>query len=282
MRIRTAVAIIAAGMLVAAVPVAGGCSKPAGPKGGPLEGVTWMLISYSSSGSMKAPPKAADVQLRFGPEPVTGRKEASGKAVNSYSGPYQATPAGELTIGPIASTLMAGPPELMALEKAYFDALGKTASYSSDGQKLTLYDKDGNALLEFAKSEVSLTGRTWNATGINNGKQAVVSTLATVPVTAQFSTASPEPKLGLSLGDGAIYGNGSVNQYSAPYKLSGSDGITISEITATKKAGSPEAMQQEAEYFAALKGVAKYQLTGSTLELRTADGALAVSYTTAK
>jgi heat shock protein HslJ len=235
---------------------------PSGPRGGPLEEVAWVLSSFSEAGSMKAVPAGISVELLF------KAGEASGKAVNSYNGPYSSTADGKITIGPIASTLMAGPPDQMAVEQAYFKALEKAASYYSDGKQLTLYDSGGAALLVFGKSTASLTGRVWSANGVNNGKQAVVGLVASSEITAEF------------LPDGSVRGNGGINTYSAPYTVTGTDGISVGPPIATKAAGAEEVMRQEQQYFTALQTAKKYVLRGSRLELRTAQDALAVSYET--
>jgi heat shock protein HslJ len=251
-----AAGVLALGVVLGTV----GCGGASGPRGGTLEGVTWLLSSYSEGGSMKSVPKSPSVELGFKAD------VASGRAVNTYNGPYSATPEGKIKIGPLASTLMAGPPEAMAVEQAYFKALEKAASYYSDGSALTLYDQGGTAILAFKKSDVTLTGRTWVATGINNGKEAVVGTVSTGKSTAEFLT------------DGSMRGSGGVNSYSAPYKTAGEDGIEIGAPISTKMAGPPELMKQEAEFFAALQTAKKYVLRGGSLELRTATDALAVSF----
>ena len=236
-----------------------GCG-PAPARGGTLEGVTWVLATYAEGGSMKPAPADLSVELGF------KQGTAAGRAVNTYNGPYSATADGKIQIGPIASTLMAGPPAQMAVEQAYFKALEKAASYYSDGKQLLLYDKDGAALLAFKKSEVTLTGRTWMANGVNNGKQAVVGLVAGSGITAEF------------LPDGTVRGNAGINTYSAPYELTGTDGITIGAPIATKAAGPKDVMDQEQQYLAALQTAKKYVLGGSRLDLRTAADALAVSY----
>jgi heat shock protein HslJ len=258
---RSILATTAAALLAFSVVLgAAGCGQ-SGPRGGTLEGGTWLLTSYSEgAGSMKTTPKSPAVELGF------KENVASGRAVNTYNGPYTATPDGKIQIGPLASTLMAGPPAEMAVEQAYFKALEKAAAYHSDGKQLTLFDQGGATILVFQKSEVTLTGRTWSATGINNGKEAVVGTVSTGKSTAEF------------MSDGSLRGNGGVNDYQAPYKTVGADGIEIGTPMATSMAGPKDLIQQETEFFAALQTAKKYVLTGSSLELRTATGALAVSF----
>ena len=64
--------------------------------------------------------------------------------------PYE-TSGNEITIGsPGASTMMACPEAIMEQESAYLAALEAAATYQFDGDILTLYDQDGEAILEFS------------------------------------------------------------------------------------------------------------------------------------
>ena len=113
----------------------------------------------------------------------------------------------------------------------------------------------------------TLAGTSWQATGINNGKEAVVSQEGTEKVTATFGA------------DGTISGSGGCNTYSGPYTTSGTDQITIGALASTEMACPEPAMEIEQMYFAALGTVATYQIDGTTLTLRDADGATQASFT---
>ncbi|KAA3448275.1 hypothetical protein C7I87_22350 [Mesorhizobium sp. SARCC-RB16n] len=85
---------------------------------------------------------------------ATFRVSEAGKA--GGSGPcnsYFATAKVEgqaIAIGEIGSTYKACAPDVMAEEKALFDALAKAASYIVDAGKLTISDKDGREILRFS------------------------------------------------------------------------------------------------------------------------------------
>ncbi|TGV53717.1 META domain-containing protein [bacterium M00.F.Ca.ET.141.01.1.1] len=85
---------------------------------------------------------------------ATFRVSEAGKA--GGSGPcntYFATAKVEgqaIAIGDIGSTYKACAPDVMAEEKALFDALAKAASYKVDAGKLTISDKDGREILRFS------------------------------------------------------------------------------------------------------------------------------------
>ncbi|TIU17730.1 MAG: META domain-containing protein, partial [Mesorhizobium sp.] len=54
-----------------------------------------------------------------------------------------------IAINDIGSTFKACAPEIMAEEKALFEALAKAATYHVDAGKLVIADKDGRVILRF-------------------------------------------------------------------------------------------------------------------------------------
>ena len=134
---------------------------------------------------------------------------------------------------------------------------------------LTLKDASGADLATFKpRQSKSLTGTTWVATGINNGKQAVVSVAAGTEVTAVFGA------------DGTLSGKAGCNQYSAAYTVDGSKMTIQAPVSTWMFCGEPAGvMEQEQAYLAALTQVVTYNVDGDRLELRSADGALQADYT---
>jgi heat shock protein HslJ len=236
-----------------------GCSSSStDATAGDLENIQWKLAKYSADGMLKEVPPTAKVYAKL----QDGR--VSGKAVNTYSGSYKLDGNGSLTIGELTATLMAGPPELQAVENAYYAALRKTASYTSDGSTLMFYDAGGAQILVFSRIEIGLVG-SWKVTAYNNGKQAVVSVISGSTITMSFGA------------DGTVAGDAGVNGYNARYATSGTDGIDIGPIATTRKAGPGELMEQEQAFLAALAASKVHGFLGETLELRDASGALQVS-----
>ena len=89
-------------------------------------------------------------------------------------------------------------------EQAFVKALGATANGFSTGGSLVLQDASGTELATFKPLEsTSLTGVTWLATGINNGKGAVSSVVVETVVTAAFGL------------DGKLAGKAGCNSYGA-------------------------------------------------------------------
>lgn len=67
-------------------------------------------------------------------------------AVNRYFGSYKKD-GNKLTLGPIGSTMMAGPENMMKAESAYLQFLPEVVSYKLDGKKLVLSDAKGKKLV---------------------------------------------------------------------------------------------------------------------------------------
>lgn len=111
-----------------------------------------------------------------------------------------------------------------------------------------------------------LNGTAWEVTGFNNGMNAVVSALPGTTLTTRFS------------GD-QVSGNSGCNEYSGSYWVSGSN-ISIGALAAGMMfCAEPEgAMDQEAQFQAALRSATTFQLEGNRLTLRRGDGSIAVVY----
>jgi len=101
-----------------------------------LEGPTWVVQEMSVDGTMTAPISEAPPFAVFEDGTVAG---SSG--CNSYNGTYHID-ADSMTIGPLASTLMACTAELLGQEAFYFELLAQTDSYEVSGDQLTLMSGD--------------------------------------------------------------------------------------------------------------------------------------------
>jgi heat shock protein HslJ len=224
---------------------------------GTLEGTSWILTSIEGL----APVPGSTITAAFA---ATGQVGGSG-GCNSYSAGY-AVDGDALTIEPPVSTLMACEEPLMQQESDYLAALSATASYSVLAETLTLKDSSGAPRLVFTAQSNELAGTSWSVVGYNNGQGGVVSVMAGTEMTADFGS------------DGQLAGNAGCNSYNASYSTSG-DSITVGPAASTRMfCGEPEGvMDQESQYLAALSTASTYAISGDQLELRTADGALAVS-----
>lgn len=69
-----------------------------------------------------------------------------GKALNNYMGSYKQE-GEEIIFSQVATTMMAGPQEMMQAESDYLAALPKVNSFKLDGKKLILKTSDGKELI---------------------------------------------------------------------------------------------------------------------------------------
>ena len=108
---------------------------------GELEGATWLLVE---GGQLEASLDGVTVTAQF----VEGTLSGS-SGCNTYTTMYELD-GSSLSVAPeIASTMRAcGDPET-AVESQYLQLLSNVAAYAIEGNRLTLSDGDGEALLEF-------------------------------------------------------------------------------------------------------------------------------------
>jgi heat shock protein HslJ len=232
-----------------------------------LEGTRWVLVSYlNAAGETVEALADREVTAEFGLEP--GRMGGNA-GCNSYFAGYTVDGA-NLTISEAGSTMMAcEPAEVMQQEAEFLAALGSAATFTIDGDQLQIANAEGATALTFRGTEpAGLTGTNWTAVSVNNGLEAVTSVAADTVVTALFAE------------DGQLNGSAGCNTYMTSYTVDGNN-ITIQPPATTRKlCPEPEGiMEQEAAFVTMLPQAATYSISGNTLELRTADGALIASFT---
>ena len=251
-RSRRIVGVLLAAALVAGGTPAGAALEAAPPS--PLEGTAWVLAELPHHTLLEG--RAAT--LRF----------AAGRALgfdgcNSFRESY-ATLGASLQVDAPVSTLMACPAERLQQVEGFRAALARAAGYRTDGVELLLLDADGNVLARLSAQPELLAGSSWQAAAINNGRQAVASVVAGSSVTLEFSD------------DGTASGSAGCNRYTARYRHEGAT-LRFETPAATQKACKPpDLMAQEESFLKALQTVATARFEEDRLELRTADGALAV------
>lgn len=144
-----------------------------------------------------------------------------------------------------------------------------------DGLLFSIVDKHVRRVAEGAAGQVpsasapqgqDLAGTTWRVTRYNNGKQAVVSVLEGTTLTLEFAA------------DGRLSGAAGCNRFTGAYTSSGGS-FKPGNVAATQKmCVSPDGvMDQEAAFLKALATAASARVDADRLELRTAEGALAVT-----
>ena len=243
-----------------AAPAATGASVPE------LAGTSWNLASYAGADGTQTPavtePSVGTVTF------LTGGQLAGSTGCNRFTGTYEQS-GGDLSITTGAMTQMACPGPAGEQETAVIAALAKVATAAVASDNLVLKDAQGAQLLTYTPGLAGLEGTTWTATGINNGKEAVVSEATTSAITAEFGT------------DNVLSGFGGCNNYTSTWTTTKPDGLTIGPVGSTLKLCEQEVQDTENQYFAALAKVTTYQLEGNQLTLRDTDGATQVTYTQA-
>jgi heat shock protein HslJ len=117
----------------------------------PLDGTAWRLVAYQSGDQLVDTPPDATVTLQFDLPGVGGRS-----AINLYHGMVEFKPdttedttERKLAFTGFASTMMAGPEPLMALEFRYLELLQAAQNWSMEDERLTLQDAAGATSLRF-------------------------------------------------------------------------------------------------------------------------------------
>jgi len=223
-----------------------------------LDGTAWIVAAIEG----RQAPGGSTATLQFSDGRLSGSD-----GCNRFAGSYSATGSAFEVSPPLASTQMACPEPVSTEARAFMAALEAARGYRIDGALLQLMSADGTMLLTLAAQSLLLEGTSWNATGINNGRQAVQGVVKDTTVTLSFGA------------DGDASGSGGCNNFAGRYDASGSS-ISIGGIAVTMKTcAEPDGvMEQEQAYLKALATAKSVRFEGDRLELRTEDGALAVSF----
>lgn len=241
---------------------------PVPTEGAELIGNRWIVETYlNAGGELVAPLADKELTATFDLERVSGES-----GCNNYFAGYSVD-GDTLTISQAGSTMMAcEPAELMQQEADFLAALQSAATYTIDGDRLLIANADGETVLTFRATEpAGLVGTAWTAVMYNTGTEAVTNLMEGTTITANFTE------------DGQLNGSAGCNNYMTGYTLDGQN-ITIEPPATTRKLCPEPAgvMEQEAAFVTMLPQATTYSISGNTLELRTADGALIASFTAAQ
>ena len=223
----------------------------------PLEGMDWGNRLPAADGFL------VDVSIRFEAGRISGST-----GCNRYTGSC-AVGEGTLDVGSIGTTMMACPPAVMEVEADVFARLGRSTRWElePDARTLTLLDQEGGETLVFVGRPMTLTGRRWLATGVNNGRGGVASLVSGTEIDALFGD------------DGRLAGSDGCSGYASPW-VSNADRITLGPFeTSPGLRPVPEGGAQQADAFIAAMGrAATFRIEGDRLELRDEAGALQVAF----
>ena len=226
------------------------------PTPSPLEGTAWVLERLGQ----RQPQNGTTITLRFEAGRVAGSD-----GCNRFGAPVTVRGTGLQVSARRLSTKMACPPAVMQQAEVFQTALTSSRGFRLDGERLQLLSADGRPLLVLVAQSQRLVGSTWRVAGFNNGRQALVS-----------------PILGTNLSlrvvkDGQLAGSAGCNRFTAPMQLEGTRVRIGTPVTTRKRCAGAGVMEQEQQFLAALPTAASLRLEGESLELRRADGAIALS-----
>ena len=250
MRIRSIAALVGLVALVAA------CS--AGPgTGGELQGTKWILRSYDNAGTLTLVPDNEYADIEFDSNRATGFS-----GCNTFNARYRAG-GRTLFISAPASTLMACPPEAMALEQAYLQLLDGSRFYSARGDTLTIFDSIGSTSLVFdAAPRNPLLGK-WQ-----------VDSFETKPNTV--SILLPGTTMDVAFGIGSVGGFSGCNSFSGTYGTNGNV-VRIGRLATTRLACPDDVMAQETAFLQALEGASLIETRNNQVNLTDLGGSLKVA-----
>jgi heat shock protein HslJ len=223
----------------------------------PLEGTAWVLAALPGQKWVGAP-----ATLRF-----EGARAVGSDGCNRFNASFTAT-GSALEVGPrAASTLKACPPALMAQAEAFSAALTGAKAYRIEAGQLKLLTASGTVLATLAAQSRAIAGTNWKITGINNGRNALVSILAGSTVTMAFGT------------DGRASGSAGCNQYTARFSA-GDTKLRFEAPAATRKmCADAKLMEQESQFLKALTAVTAMEIEGDRLVARDGGGAMQLTAT---
>jgi heat shock protein HslJ len=234
-----------------------------GSSKGHLEDTRWQMKSYrSADGDMVASLPDLVTTARFEGGTISGNA-----GCNSYRGNLQID--GEtIMIGPLMTTMMACPEAQMKQESTYLLALEQARTFERKGDRLLLFNEEGQVLIAFTLIEPSsLTETNWTLIFYNDGSGAMQSLIPGTEITAEFSAA------------GIMSGSAGCNNYSAEYEAS-LGMIAFSKPASTRMTCPQPAglMEQENRYLAALEDAARYSIEMDRLEIRDRYGSGVATY----
>lgn len=223
-----------------------------------LDGSAWLLATLPGVELVRDAPAT----LRF-----EGGRALGSDGCNRFSIGYTAQGGALSFPSPGAGTRMACPPEVMKQADVFLLAVSGAKAYRVTNGQLHLLGDDGAVRATFEPQSSTLAGTSWRATTVNNGRGAVQGLLSGSIITLAFDD------------EGRFSGSSGCNRYMGRYTRSGAT-LKLSPAASTRMACPDDRLAaQEDAYLKALGTVSTLHVEADRLELRTATGALAVSFT---
>ena len=244
--------------MMAVMTMVGGLVLAACAPASSVDNTSWQLVNLGGN----AADGSTQVTLN-----LAGGKISGSDGCNNYGGTYTQN-GNQIKINDdIMSTLMACADPIMQQADAYMKALTQATTHKLVAQQFMLLSADGTTLATFNAQSRDLSGTSWVVTGYNNGKQAVISVVNGSELTANFGA------------DRKLSGSAGCNNFTSTYEIKDKSVKIGPTATTRKMCASPEGvMEQETQFLKALETAATFSLDGSRLEMRSADGALTVTF----
>jgi heat shock protein HslJ len=219
-----------------------------------LDGPLWQLTRLRGQDAQALAGLPTGVTVRF----EAGQVQGFG-GCNQFAGGY--TIEGDrLTLPPLAGTMMACAPPLMAIETAFMGAFTGVLRYRVAEGRLTLTaESETDPKLVFAAAPPPrFEGIAWEVTGFNNGRQAVVSPLVGTTLTVSFQ-------------DGSVAGHAGCNSFRATYTREGNRLVVGPAATTRRNCDGEGVMEQERQFLDALASATTWAIDRDMLDLHRAD-----------
>ena len=224
-----------------------GCCRVPGATAS-LEGPVWRVDTLAGQDAQIVAAARPPLNVRF----HEGRVEGF-SGCNRFAGGY-ALDGSQIRVAPLAGTMMMCGEPAMALENAFRPVLSGHVTYALAEGRLTLTSESGATAGLREAPPPRLEGVTWEVTGYNNGREAVVS-----------------PKLGttltLSFADGAVSGSSGCNTFRGTFTAR-ENHISFGPLATTRRMCAGDGvMEQEREFLAALQAAKVWTIRDDLLDL---------------
>lgn len=213
----------------------------------------WSITAYlNADGELIPPLENTSPFLAISQDGLSGTT-----GCNTFFSPLTAAPGGTWSTGEIGMTLIGCPPDLSAQEQAIASAIQSADSWDVAGDTADLAAA-GIVVMQMERLSTELAGTEWAVTGINNGKGGVVSIAAGTEPTMAFAA-------------DRLSGTTGCNTFTTTYSV-GDTEIVVGPIAATRMLCNEDGvMDQENQMLAALERSVSYEISGTTLTLRSED-----------
>ena len=212
-----------------------------------LNETSWELLQITKKGKEQPIPQNANITINFADNKISGNS-----GVNSYFGGYKIKNNSILTAN-AATTLMAGPEELMKIEQRFLETLQNSPRITYSNTTLSLRNKNGE-IWTFQKLDLSekLKNTKWKLSEMGQTKL-------------------PEKEITISFDKNKVNGNSGVNNYFGSYEIK-NNSIKIGPVGSTRMAGPENLMKIEFEYLKLLQDSKTIEFNNNLLILTTNDG----------